>query len=96
MRKFLEEIETFLTAYPHVRPSQIGKQAIGDSVFVADLRAGRTARGKTQERVRRWMADFAKREAPLAESRSRARRRVEALAVSSAPVHGAAGVAAVE
>lgn len=36
--------------------TRLGREAVGDPRFVADLRAGRAPRAQTAERVERWLA----------------------------------------
>ncbi len=77
MKTLLEDVEAFLTAFPEVRASHIGKAAVGDKGLVADLRAGRSPREVTASRVRAWMAAEVQRRAEQTRTRLNALRRVE-------------------
>ena len=74
------DVEAFLEAFPQVRPSQIGKLALRDSQFVADLRIGRKVRPGTAKKVRDWMANFARAEEQRAAERREALNRIKELA----------------
>ncbi len=80
MRNLLDDVNAFLQAYPQAYPSQIGKGALKDSTFVAQLKKGRKVRKKTEDKVRAWIAEFAAKEARETSSRRRARRKIDEIA----------------
>jgi hypothetical protein len=53
--ELLEQIEAYL-ARSGVAPSTFGRQAAGDPRLVADLKAGRRPRHRTQDRVMSFLA----------------------------------------
>jgi hypothetical protein len=54
--ELLDQIEGYLTR-SGTKASMFGRQAVGDPRFVQDLREGRRPRHKTQERVKRFLAE---------------------------------------
>ena len=54
--ELLDQIEGYL-ARSGTKASMFGRQAVGDPRFVQDLREGRRPRHKTQERVKRFLAE---------------------------------------
>lgn len=52
----LREIESFLQA-SRMPPARFGREAVGDSRFVFDLRDGRTPRARTVRRVNAYIRD---------------------------------------
>ena len=59
--ELLDQIETYLAQH-RMPPSKFGQLAVGDPRFVEDLRGGRLPRAKTCDRVRRYLADEARRQ----------------------------------
>ena len=54
---FLDELERFMTA-TGLNPTQFGKQCpLKDPGFVFRMRKGRSASGRTMDRVREWMRE---------------------------------------
>jgi hypothetical protein len=81
---FLTDGAAFLEAYPLVRPSQIGKLAVGDPGLVRQPRAGRSPREATAAKVRAWMAGYAEVERARTPGRTKARRTIESLSRTAA------------
>lgn len=54
-QSFLDDVESFLTE-ADLKPTQFGKEALGDPSFVFNLRNGRSPSAKTMDRVREWIA----------------------------------------
>lgn len=52
----LHQIETYLES-SHTAPTTFGRLAVDDPRFVIDLRAGRTPRRKTRERVAQYLQE---------------------------------------
>ncbi len=57
MRNFQAEVERFLSDH-EMSPSTLGFEALGDYCFVRDLRAGRSPRLVTVEKVTAWMEAY--------------------------------------
>lgn len=57
MEDLLADIEAFCCAH-HMRESRFGREAVNDTMFIAQLRAGREARRATVQRVRKFMATY--------------------------------------
>lgn len=55
-KTLLEEVESFLTEH-NLSATRFGVLAAGDTKFVRTLRAGRSVRDGTAERIRRYMAE---------------------------------------
>jgi len=80
MKDMSEDVETFLRAYPEVRPYQFGRQAVGDPKFVPQVRSGRLVRPNTYSRVSEWMASYAAKRRQEDEARRADRERMERMA----------------
>lgn len=52
----LHQIETYLET-SHTAPTTFGRRVVDDPRFVIDLRAGRTPRRKTRERVAQFLKE---------------------------------------
>lgn len=57
MDELLSEIEAFCRRN-HIRESRFGRDAVNDTTFVPQLRAGRETRRSTEAKVRRFMAEY--------------------------------------
>ena len=53
--ELLTQIEAFM-ARSHMSPSRFGRLSAGDTRLVADLKAGRRLRGRTEDKIRRYLA----------------------------------------
>ena len=67
--EFREQVEAFMPAHGF-KPTEFGRQAVGDPAFVLALRRGRSPRLATADKVLSFMADF--------EAQQRHRRRRQA------------------
>jgi predicted transcriptional regulator len=67
--QFREQVETFIAAHGF-KPTEFGRQALGDPSFVMTLRRGRSPRLATAERVLSFMADFESTERKRRQRRS--------------------------
>ncbi|RVT91388.1 hypothetical protein EOD42_22295 [Rhodovarius crocodyli] len=85
MKDMTEAVETFLRAYPEVRPYQFGRKALGDPKFVAQVRSGRLVRPDTFKKVSDWMAAYAAKRRDDEKARRADRHRMEKLAGLAAP-----------
>jgi predicted transcriptional regulator len=56
-RQFREQVEAFIAAYGF-KPTEFGRQALGDPSFVMTLRRGRSPRLATAEKVLSFMEEF--------------------------------------
>jgi predicted transcriptional regulator len=55
--QFREQVEAFIAAHGF-KPTEFGRQALGDPSFVMTLRRGRSPRLATAEKVLSFMAEF--------------------------------------
>jgi hypothetical protein len=55
--QFREQVEAFLKAH-RVKPTEFGRQAVGDPSFVLALRRGRSPTLATADKVLSFMTDF--------------------------------------
>ena len=53
--ELLDQIETYI-AQAKMPPSRFGRLSAGDPRLVADLKAGRKLRCKTEDRIRRYLS----------------------------------------
>jgi hypothetical protein len=67
--QFREQVEAFIAAHGF-KPTEFGRQALGDPSFVMTLRRGRSPRLATAERVLSFMADFESTERKRRQRRS--------------------------
>jgi len=67
--QFREQVEAFISAHGF-KPTEFGRQALGDPSFVMTLRRGRSPRLATAERVLSFMADFESTERKRRQRRS--------------------------
>lgn len=87
MRNFQTEVERFLTDHK-MSPSTMGFQALGDYGFVRDLRAGRSPRLSTCQRVKAWMDGYDRRHPVQKRERRKAAERAVVEAVRQATKRG--------
>ena len=57
MDELLNEIEAFCRRN-HIRESRFGRDAVNDTTFIPQLRAGRETRRSTEAKVRTFMAEY--------------------------------------
>jgi hypothetical protein len=55
--QFREQVEAFITAHAF-KPTEFGRQAVGDPSFVLNLRRGRSPTLTTADKVLSFMAEF--------------------------------------
>jgi len=55
--QFREQVEAFIAAHGF-KPTEFGRQAVGDPSFILGLRRGRSPTLATADRVLSFMADF--------------------------------------
>jgi hypothetical protein len=55
--QFREQVETFIEAHGF-KPTEFGRQAVGDPSFVLSLRRGRSPTLATADKVLSFMTDF--------------------------------------
>jgi hypothetical protein len=55
--QFRERVEAFITAHAF-KPTEFGRQAVGDPSFVLNLRRGRSPTLATADKVLSFMAEF--------------------------------------
>jgi hypothetical protein len=68
--QFLSEIEDFLTG-ESMRPTTFGLKAVNDAKFVTNLRNGADVTTRTMDRVRAFIRDHQKLEAPKCRAEAR-------------------------